>query len=103
MIVFVFSVFNPPPLLFSKVHSERVQASPVGAGAYAALKPSSTPPTRRAERPPNGSWRRDTPMTPRCLDAAKVEMRERDAAAQAVRAKAATLVRESAATASFPT
>jgi Na+/proline symporter len=94
VLVFVFSVFNPPPLLYSKVHSERVQSSQA-APALAALQTEfdAAYQARReaAERLVTARHAGDAAV----FETAKVEMRERDTALTAVRAKAATLVRES--------
>jgi SSS family transporter len=93
VLVFVFYVFNPPPLLFSKVHSERVQASPA-APALAAVQ---------AEFDSAYQARRDAAIQlvdardagdAAALDAARETMREREAAVASARAKAAALVRE---------
>ncbi len=94
VLVYAFYVFNPPPLIFSKVHNERMEAS-ASAPAYAALK---------TEHDAAYHARRDaaTAMAAAlhagdaaAIDAAKATVRNTDAAVQGLRTRAATLVKES--------
>jgi Na+/proline symporter len=92
VLVFVFYVFNPPPLLFSSVHSERMRSGG-SAPAYAALQ---------TEFDAAFAARRDAAATlaaardsgdPVRLPAAKAALQQGDVALQSVRARAADLVR----------
>ena len=51
VLVFVFYVFNPPPLLFSAVHTERMRNGP-DAAAFAALQTELRRRVSGAARPP---------------------------------------------------
>jgi len=93
ILVYAFYVFNPPPLIFSKVHNERMEAS-ASAPAYSALK---------GEHDAAYQARRDAAThlatalhagDPAAIDAAKATMREKDAALQTVRSRASTLIKE---------
>ena len=94
VLVFVFYVFNPPPLLFSTVHTERMRSGQ-SAPAYAALQ-TEFDAAFEARREAAASLarrarlrRRRAPST-----AAKTALQQREAALQSVRGRAATLVRE---------
>ncbi len=93
VLVFVFYVFNPPPLLFSSVHAERMQSGK-SAPAYAALQAEFDAAfVVRREAAGSLAAARDSGDAAR-LSAATTALREREAALQSVRARAADLVRE---------
>src|SRR5687767_11375668 len=94
VLVFVFYVFTPPPVLFSKVHSERLSES-ASAPAYAQLQTefAAAFEARRAAANTLAGARRSSDAA--ALDAARVTMRESDAALQSVRGRAAALVQGS--------
>ena len=95
VLVFVFYIFTPPPVLFSKVHAERLQRGGARRPAYAALETEFDAAIRRAPRRRRPAWRGARGSgDAAALDAAKASMREREAALQAVRGRAATLVQE---------
>jgi SSS family solute:Na+ symporter len=93
VLVFVFYVFNTPPVLFSSVHAERLRNS-TAAPAYAALQTEfdAAFQARRAAAESIATARRvhDTAR----LDVARGTLREREAALQSIRVRAAALVRE---------
>jgi SSS family solute:Na+ symporter len=93
VLVFVFYVFNPPPMLFSSVETERMRTGPA-APAYAALQTEfdAAFATRRTAAATLAGAR--AAADPAALDTAKTAMKQTDAALEAVRAKAANLVRE---------
>jgi SSS family transporter len=93
VLVFVFYVFNPPPMLFSSVETERMRTGPA-APAYAALEAefATAFETRRAAAARLADARAAADSA--ALDAAKTTMKQTDVALESVRAKAATLVRE---------
>src|SRR5262245_38640454 len=93
VLVFVFYVFNPPPMLFSSVETERMRTGPA-APAYAALQTEfdAAFETRRAAAAKLADAR--AAADPAAFDAAKTTMKRTDAALESVRAKAANLVRE---------
>jgi SSS family transporter len=93
VLVFVFYVFNPPPMLFNRVVTERMQAGPASAD-YAALQAEfdAAFETRRAAAASLAASRHSA--GPAGTAAAQAAMRQSDAALTAVRTKAATLVRE---------
>ena len=92
VLVFVFDVFNKPPLLFNPAHVERVERG-VTAPAYAALQSEYDAAfAARREAASNLATARDTD-DPARKAAAGDAVRERDVAFQAVRRKAADLVR----------
>jgi solute:Na+ symporter, SSS family len=93
VLVFVFYVFNPPPMLFSSVETVRMRTGPA-APAYAALEAEfdAAFETRRAAAARLADAR--AAADPAALDAAKTTMKQTDAALESVRAKAANLVRE---------
>ena len=94
ILVFVFYVFNPPPMLFSRVHAERLRSGPA-APAAAALEAEFTAAhaTRRQAAEQVIAARRSSSTVN--LEGARAALRERDDAVDAIRARAATLVRES--------
>ncbi len=100
VLVFVFYVFTPPPMLFTAVQTERMQTGP-GAPAYAALQAEfdAAFETRRAAAAGLATARGSA--DPARVGAAQTAMRQSDAALQTVRAKAATLVRETSGDRSF--
>ena len=94
VLVYAFYVFNPPPLIFSKVHNERMEAS-TSAPAYSALK---------TEHDAAYQARRDAATAlatamhagdGAAVAAAKAVMRDKDTALQSLRNRAAALVKES--------
>jgi solute:Na+ symporter, SSS family len=93
VLVFVFYVFNPPPMLFNAVQSERMQSGPAAA-SYAALQAEfdAAYETRRGAAAGLAAARDSS--DPARLSVAKTAMRQSDAALTSVRTKAATLVRE---------
>jgi Na+(H+)/acetate symporter ActP len=93
VLVFVFYVFNPPPMLFNSVETERMRSGPA-APAYAALEAefATAFETRRAAAAKLADAR--AAADPAAVDAAKTTMKQTDAALESVRAKAANLVRE---------
>jgi Na+/proline symporter len=93
ILVFVFYTFNTPPMLFNKVQTERMQSGPAAAD-YAALQTEfdAAHETRRAAAASLAASR--ATADPALERAAQTTMRESDAAVQAIRTKAATLVRE---------
>ena len=100
VLVFVFYVFTPPPMLFTAVQTERMQTGP-GAPAYAALQAEfdAAFEIRRAAAAGLATARDST--DPARVGAAQTAVRQSDAALQSVRAKAATLVRETSGDRSF--
>ena len=93
ILVYVFYVFNPPPLLFSKVQDERLKGG-ANAPAYAALQTEfdAAFEGRRAAASTLAAARETA--DPVSLESAKEAMRTSDVALTAVRAKATGLVRE---------
>ena len=93
VLVFVFYVFNPPPMLFSSVETERMRTGPA-APAYAALQAEfdTAFETRRTAAAKLADAR--AAADPAAFAAAKTTMKQTDAALESVRAKAANLVRE---------
>jgi SSS family solute:Na+ symporter len=93
VLVFVFYVFNPPPLLFSSVHAERMRTGG-SAPSYAALQTEFDAAFEaRREAAAGLAGARDS-GEPARLPAAKAALQEREAALQSIRARAAELVRE---------
>jgi len=93
VLVFVFYVFNPPPMLFSKVEEERLRAG-ASAPAYSALQTEfdTAFESRRAAAAELATSRESG--DPTSLASAQAAFRDRDAALQSVRAQAMTLARE---------
>ena len=94
VLVYAFYVFNPPPLIFSKVHNERMEAS-ASAPAYSALKTEhdAAYQARRDAATALATARHGGDVA--SVDAAKAVMREKDTALQSLRNRAAALVKES--------
>ena len=95
VLVYVFYVFNPPPLLFSSVHEARMKTG-ASAPAYAQLESEfgTAYDARRAAAAGLVSARESGDASG--LAGAEQEMRTRENALQSVRDRAAALVRESA-------
>jgi solute:Na+ symporter, SSS family len=93
ILVFVFYVFNPPPMLFSEVHAERLRASGAAPAATALESEFATAFAARRTAAEALVAARDAGDATG-LAAAKTEMRQRDDAVDAIRTRAATLVRE---------
>ena len=96
VLVFVFYVFNPPPMLFSTGHMERMRSGE-SAPAYAALQTefdAAFEARREAAASLAAAFDADDPAR---LQAARTAMQQREAALQSVRGKAAGLVRENSA------
>ena len=93
VLVFVFYVFNQPPLLFSPAHAKLLQTGPAAA-AYQTLQTEFDQvfQSRRAAAAALAAARASGDETR--MTAAAATMRERDAAVQSIRRKAADLVRE---------
>jgi SSS family transporter len=100
VLVFVFYVFNRPPLLFSPVHAERLQAGSE-APAYAALQAEfdAAFAARRAAATDLAGARASGDAARR--ESAAGALRQRDDAVQSVRDRAAALVRKSTNDSSF--
>jgi SSS family transporter len=94
VLVFVFYIFTPPPVLFSKVHTERLQEGAT-APAYAALETEfdAAIEARRAAATSLAGARNGGDTA--AFEAARASLQEREAAVQALRGRAATLVKES--------
>jgi SSS family solute:Na+ symporter len=92
ILVFVFYMFTPPPMLFTPVQADRMRSGPA-APQYAALQ-TEFDAAQQARMDAASSFvaARGSGDAAR-LDAARVTLREREAALTAVRARAATLVR----------
>jgi SSS family transporter len=93
VLVFVFYVFNPPPMLFNAVETRRMQAGPAAA-AYAALQTEfdAAYETRRGAAGSLAEARASA--DPALLAAARTAVRQSDAALTSIRTQAAALVRE---------
>ena len=93
VLVYVFYVFHPPPLLFSKVHTERVLTGAAAAG-YATLQSEfdaafaarRTAATELAAAGQDGN--------PARLEAAERDVQQTEATVRLIRTRAAQLVRE---------
>ena len=94
VLVFVFYIFTPPPVLFSKVHTERLQGGST-APAYAALESEfdAAIEARRAAAASMAGARGSGDTA--AFEAARTSLQAREAAVQALRGRAATLVKES--------
>jgi SSS family transporter len=93
VLVFVFYVFTPPPLLFSRHETERLQRSQ-HAAAYAALESEfATALGRRTEAATALAAARDSGDRAR-IDAGRDAFRSRNQEVEAIRARAATLARD---------
>ena len=93
ILVYVFYVFNPQPLLFSKVHHERMQTGQTAA-QYAALQSEldNALAARRSAATAHAAAREQGDDTR--LDGAATDFRAADAAVRSVRDRAARLVRD---------
>ena len=100
VIVFVFYVFNPPPLLFSEAEEERLRGSGA-APAYAVLEREfgTAFEARRVAAAELAAWR-DTDNAAE-IAAAQETFRQRNTALETVRADAMTLARESSSQRAF--
>jgi Na+/proline symporter len=94
ILVFVFYVFNRPPMLFSSVHSERLRTG-ASAPAAAALESEFAAAHEARRQAAEQVIAARASAAPADLDRAKTALRDRDDAVDAIRARAATLVRES--------
>ena len=94
VIVFVFYVFNPPPLLFSEAEEERLRGSSA-APAYAVLEREfdAAFEARRVAAADLSAWRETDNAAE--IAAAQETFRQRNTSLEAVRASAMTLARES--------
>jgi SSS family solute:Na+ symporter len=94
VLVFVFYIFTPPPVLFSKVHTERLQEGAT-APEYAALATEfdAAIEARRAAATSMAGARGSGDTA--AFEAARTSLQAREAAVQALRGRAATLVKES--------
>ena len=93
VLVFVFYVFNPPPLLFSAAEEARLRSG-ASAPAYAALQAefdAAFEQRRTAAADLAASRQQNDPAR---LEAAQLTFRERNSALESVRARATTLARE---------
>jgi SSS family solute:Na+ symporter len=93
VMLFIFYVFTPPPLLFSTAQAERLRAGPA-APSYAALEAefNAALDTRRVAATAMVSARRAG--DPAALEGGKIAVRQGEAAVEDVRRRAAALVRE---------
>jgi Na+/proline symporter len=93
VVVYVFYVFNPPPMLFNRVATERMQTGPAAA-EYAGLQREfdAALETRRKVATELAAARSSSDAS--LLASAQRAMRQSDTAVQSVRSKAASLVRE---------
>jgi solute:Na+ symporter, SSS family len=93
ILVYVFYVFNAPPLVFSKVHTERLETGP-DAPAYAGLRSEfeGAFAARRTAAEELASAR--AAADPSRLAAAEDNVRATETAVRSVRGKAAQLVRQ---------
>ena len=64
VLVFVFYVFTPPPLLFSTAQTERLRTGELGAGVRGARDRVPEGVRQPGGRRPLSSWRRVTPVMP---------------------------------------
>jgi solute:Na+ symporter, SSS family len=92
VLVFVFDVFNRPPLLFNPAHVERVQSGDTAAAFSSLQTEFDTAFEARRVAASELALARDTADPPR-LEAAANDVREKDAALQTVRRRATDLVR----------
>ena len=92
VLVFVFYLFNQPPMLFNPVHAEKVRAERARGGVPGSSSRSSRRRSRRAAPPPtalaDGRRRRDDAAARATFDAANAAMTATSAR------RAAQLVRE---------
>jgi solute:Na+ symporter, SSS family len=93
VLVFVFYVFNPPPMLFSTVHSERLRSGQ-SAPAYVALQTEFDAAFVARREAAAGLVAAREARDSAGLPAAKTVLQQREAALQSVRGRAADLVRQ---------
>ena len=93
VLVFLFYVFNRPPLLFSPVHAERLRTG-VASPAYAALSTEFDGAFQARRAAATELARARASGDAGRVNAAAAAMRERDEAVQSIRRRAADLVRE---------
>jgi solute:Na+ symporter, SSS family len=93
VLVFVFYVFNPPPMLFSTVHSERLRSGQ-SAPAYVARQTEFDAAFVARREAAAGLVAAREARDSAGLPAAKTVLQQREAALQSVRGRAADLVRE---------
>jgi SSS family transporter len=93
VLVFVFYVFNPPPMLFSTVHTERMRSGE-SAPAYAALQTEFDAAFEARREAAAGLAAAREADDPARLPAAKTAVQLREGVLQSVRRRAAELVRE---------
>jgi SSS family solute:Na+ symporter len=100
VLVFVFYLFTPPPLIFSTVHAERLAAGPA-AGEYRALQAEyeAALDARREAALAVGAARRAGSSD--ALRTAREQFRLADEAVDGIRARATALVRSAGGEASF--
>jgi SSS family solute:Na+ symporter len=100
ILVFVFYIFTPPPLLFSPVQADRLRASP-SAAAYGALQSefNIALDARKAAAADFVAARNAGDAT--VVQTAEATLREREAALKSVHTRASALVREQAGDRSF--
>jgi SSS family transporter len=92
VLVFVFDVFNRPPLLFNPAHVERVQRNET-ASAFSSLETDFDAAFEARRTAASEMATARDASNPDRLVAARRDMREKDAALQSVRRQAADLVR----------
>jgi SSS family transporter len=92
VMVWVFYVFNPPPLLFSDAHAARVQQGPT-APQYAALQTEFDAALAARREAVVGLAQARDGGDDGAIDSARTAVRDTDRALQAVRTRAAALVR----------
>ena len=93
VLVFVFYVFNPPPMLFSKVEEERLRAG-ASAPAYAALQTEFDTAFEARRSAAAGLADARESGDPTSLASAQAAFRDRNTALESVRAQAMTLARD---------
>jgi SSS family transporter len=92
ILVYVFYIFNAPPLLFSRAHTERMQSGPAGP-AYAALQSEyDVALDSRRKAAAELAAARNAPDDPR-LPGARTAMMAAEESVRAIRDRAAGLVR----------
>ena len=93
VLVFVFYLFTPPPMLFNSVHEARVRASPQAA-AYAALEDEFAETFGRRREAAESAAAVLAGGSAEEIARARAAFAERDAEIAAVRQRAANLVKE---------
>src|SRR5687767_7536342 len=94
VLVFVFYMFTPPPVLFSKAHTERLREG-AAAPAYAALETEFAAAIDARRVAATGMAGARGSGDSAAFEAARTSLQEREAAVQALRDRAATLVKDS--------